>query len=132
MIPLESSTNKDGMSGFQVNQKNKLVPRGCLTGHWEINFHGCWWEVSDIEWGHDNFWMKGDFPTIVDKKPEHGCSDIDIKWEVCNLGADPYFERNGAQTIWRNGYCKICKRQVRRVYKLIETYETKNHKPIEL
>jgi len=120
---MQNHTNKDGMSGFQVNRKNKSVPRGCLTGHWEINFHGCWWEVRDAEWGHDNFWMKGEYPAVI---TEHECSWDTVSWES-NKHDNPVYEVAGlGELLHRNGRCEVCHRRLTEVYERLCIMDSNN------
>jgi hypothetical protein len=54
-------------SGFDVNEKGQRIENiphtGTLTGRYETDFYGCWWEVN----GDDGitFWMIGEYPEEV-------------------------------------------------------------------
>ena len=50
--------------GFIVSEKGQRIENiphtGALTGRYDIDFYGCWWEVD----GDDGiiFWMIGEYP----------------------------------------------------------------------
>lgn len=50
--------------GFEINEKGQRIDNiphtGTLTGHYEIDLYGCWWQVA----GDDGttLWMIGEYP----------------------------------------------------------------------
>lgn len=51
--------------GFDETQKGLLINNlpsksGALTGNYDINYCGCWWEVQENNGKY--FWMIGEYP----------------------------------------------------------------------
>ena len=128
--------NKIDTRGFQKELNGaKWDDHAVMTGHWEINLHGCWWEVSPYSYEDENYWVKGLYPVAMlnEEPPEHKCIRGDIDWDVYQPSMNPHYEKHeGGHVLWRNGKCKICNKLVRKVYRLSETYEQNNHASIDL
>jgi hypothetical protein len=108
-------TSQDGLSGYQNNKRNECVPDGCLTGNWEINFHGCWWEVCSAQYGKDNFWMMGNYPEDVVTEANHKCNWDTVDWAM--HGDIPcYRTASLGETLERLGTCRVCGNQMVEIY----------------
>jgi hypothetical protein len=59
--------------GFDKNQQGKRVDNlpktGHLTGLFEIDLYGCWWEVVE-DTNCKPFWIIGEYPSIKNKAPK--------------------------------------------------------------
>jgi hypothetical protein len=59
--------------GFDKNQQGKRVDNlpktGHLTGLFEIDLYGCWWEVIE-DTTCKPFWVIGEYPTTQNKIPK--------------------------------------------------------------
>jgi len=53
---------KEGLDKKRKGERIDNIPKtGTLTGKWETNFYGCWWEVIPDD-NSKNFWMIGEYP----------------------------------------------------------------------
>ncbi len=55
--------------GFIKNEKSKRIDNipdsGILTGYYEIDFYGCWWEyIQDKD--NKKAWIIGEYPMNID------------------------------------------------------------------
>ena len=57
------------MKGFDRRERGLVIDnlpapnRGILTGYYETDFYGCWWEV--IRPDGTEFWMIGEYPDYL-------------------------------------------------------------------
>ena len=62
--------------GFSESEKGRRIDNipntGTLTGNWETDHYGCWWEIllDKPKLGHMTSWAIGDYPENYFKDEE--------------------------------------------------------------
>ena len=58
----DKNMRKQGFDKLRQGQRIDNIPStGTMTGNYEVDYYGCWWEVVPDKKGR-NFWMIGEYP----------------------------------------------------------------------